>query len=85
VSGVAKTVIDIDDEALAQAAAVLGTKTKKDTVNAALAWVNARERRRQGLAALIELDKQGAFDKAREPGFKEEVRGTWAVAERIAS
>jgi Arc/MetJ family transcription regulator len=81
----AKTVIDIDDEELAMAARVLGTKTKKDTVNAALAWVNARERRRQALAELIELDRQGAFDKAREPGFKEEVRGAWAVAEPTAS
>jgi len=32
----AKTVIDIDDKWLDQAAEMLGTKTKKDTVNRAL-------------------------------------------------
>ena len=32
----ARTVIDIDDEALARAAKVLGAKTKVDTVNRAL-------------------------------------------------
>lgn len=31
-----KTLIDLDDELLAQAAEFLGTKTKKDTVNGAL-------------------------------------------------
>ncbi|MGH3769130.1 MAG: type II toxin-antitoxin system VapB family antitoxin [Pseudonocardiaceae bacterium] len=32
----AKTLIDLDDELLAQAAELLGTTTKKDTVNRAL-------------------------------------------------
>jgi len=40
-----KTVIDIDDEALELAARELGTSTKKDTVNAALAFVASRRRR----------------------------------------
>ncbi len=40
-----KTMIDLDDEALAAAAAELGTTTKKDTVNAALAFVVGRRRR----------------------------------------
>lgn len=40
-----KTMIDLDDEALALAAKELGTKTKKDTVNAALAFVVNRRRR----------------------------------------
>jgi Arc/MetJ family transcription regulator len=34
-----ETLIDIDDELLAEAATILGTSTKKDTVNAALADV----------------------------------------------
>nr|WSW45871.1 hypothetical protein OG296_23760 [Streptomyces sp. NBC_01001] len=71
----AKTVIDINEEALALAAEVLGTKTKKDTVNAALEEIGARLRRERALEALIALDEDGAFDKGREPGFKEEVRG----------
>jgi Arc/MetJ family transcription regulator len=44
-----KTMIDLDDEALAAAAAELGTSTKKDTVNAALAFVAERRRRMEEL------------------------------------
>ncbi len=40
-----RTMIDLDDEALASAAAELGTTTKKDTVNVALAFVADRRRR----------------------------------------
>lgn len=40
-----KTMIDLDDDALARAASELGTTTKKDTVNAALAFVAERRRR----------------------------------------
>jgi Arc/MetJ family transcription regulator len=46
-----KTVIDIDDEALELAARELGTSTKKDTVNAALAFVVNRRRRIEELLA----------------------------------
>jgi Arc/MetJ family transcription regulator len=40
-----KTMVDLDHEALALAAAELGTTTKKDTVNAALRFVAQRRRR----------------------------------------
>ncbi|MFJ9363259.1 type II toxin-antitoxin system VapB family antitoxin [Nocardia sp. NPDC101769] len=40
-----KTMIDLDDEALALAAKELGTTTKKDTVNAALKFVAERRQR----------------------------------------
>lgn len=40
-----KTMIDIDDDALASAARELGTTTKKDTVNSALAFVAGRRQR----------------------------------------
>jgi Arc/MetJ family transcription regulator len=40
-----KTMIDLNDEALALAAKELGTVTKKDTVNAALEFVANRRRR----------------------------------------
>jgi Bacterial antitoxin of type II TA system, VapB len=40
-----KTMIDIDEEALAAAARELGTTTKKDTVNAALVFVAERQKR----------------------------------------
>lgn len=44
-----RTLIDTDDDVLEQARSILGTATKKDTVNAALAEVVAREARRQFL------------------------------------
>ena len=44
VVGVPKVLIDIDEEALAEASALLGTTTKKDTVNAALRACNDPQR-----------------------------------------
>lgn len=49
---VARTVVDIDDQALAAAATVLGTSTTVDTVNRALAEIASRPHR---LAALERL------------------------------
>jgi Arc/MetJ family transcription regulator len=40
-----RTVIDLDDELLTSVARELGTRTKKDTVNAALREVLANRRR----------------------------------------
>jgi len=48
-----KTVIDIDDVLLAAARSLLGTTTKKATVNAALAEVVAVRGRRQAVARLV--------------------------------
>lgn len=47
-----RALIDVDDDMLARAAAVLGTGTKKDTVNAALVEVVKAELRRRHLARL---------------------------------
>jgi Arc/MetJ family transcription regulator len=74
---VAKTVIDIDEEALALAARELGTKTKKDTVNAALREVAARFRREKALRELVELAEDGVFEG--------EVRGACSRTESAAS
>lgn len=57
-----KVLIDVDDEALAEASALLGTKTKKDTVNVALRETARRLRRANALARLGELGESGAFD-----------------------
>lgn len=57
-----KTPIEIDDDALAAAAAVLGTTTKKDTVNTALREVSARLRRLQALEQLGAMADRGDFD-----------------------
>jgi Arc/MetJ family transcription regulator len=43
--GVSRTTIDLDDEKLAAAARELGTTSKVETVNAALAYVAERRRR----------------------------------------
>lgn len=52
----ARTVVDIDDDALAAAAAELGTTTKVDTVNRALALVGSRSERLAVLEALRTAD-----------------------------
>lgn len=50
--GMAKTLIDIDEQQLAEAQKVLKTATKKDTVNAALRQVTALAARRRDLRRL---------------------------------
>jgi Arc/MetJ family transcription regulator len=57
-----KMLIDVDDEALAEAAEVLGTKTKKDTVNASLRETTARLRRARAFAQFQQLADDGAID-----------------------
>ncbi|HEX5493100.1 MAG TPA: type II toxin-antitoxin system VapB family antitoxin [Mycobacteriales bacterium] len=58
-----KILIDIDDDALTEASRLLGTTTKKDTVNAALRETTLRLRRAEALARLAELGESGAFDE----------------------
>ncbi|MDQ1288377.1 MAG: hypothetical protein QG622_1942 [Actinomycetota bacterium] len=65
-----KVLIDIDEEALAEAAVLLGTTTKKDTVNRALQETARRLRRAQGLARLAELGETGAFDELLDPAAR---------------
>jgi Arc/MetJ family transcription regulator len=66
----AKTLIDVDEEYLAAAQEVLHTKTKKDTVNAALREVAALAARRRDLQR---LKSSGLPDLADE----EVMRGAW--------
>jgi Arc/MetJ family transcription regulator len=54
----AMTAVDIDDEVLDQARAILGTRTKKDTINLALREVV----RRQAAMGLVELLKSDAIE-----------------------
>jgi Arc/MetJ family transcription regulator len=58
-----KTPIEIDQEALAVAAEVLGTKTEKDTVNAALREVGQWLVRLQALTRLSKMADRGDFDE----------------------
>lgn len=59
----AKMLIDVDEELLADAAEVFGTKTKKDTVNTALRESAARLRRARALDELRQLAGNGYFDE----------------------
>lgn len=64
-----RTVIDVDDAALEAAKRVLGTSTKVDTVNRALAEVANREAR---LALLTDLDRA-----AEDLGDESVMSGAW--------
>lgn len=57
-----RTVIDLDDELLADVSKALGTSTKKETVNAALREVREYRRRALALTRLRESAGEGAFD-----------------------
>jgi Arc/MetJ family transcription regulator len=60
----AKTLLDVDENLLAEAGAALGASTKKETVTLALQRVvdDARSRRASGLADLIAVADSGGFD-----------------------
>lgn len=58
----ARTVIDLDDDLVVEVAGVLGTKTKKDTVNSALREVLQARRRAIALAELRAGVAEGALD-----------------------
>lgn len=58
----ARTVIDVDDDALAEAAGYLGTRTKKDTVNAALREINDRRRRAAAIERMRRMVAEGRVD-----------------------
>jgi len=51
---VSKTLVDVDDDLLAQARGLLGTATKKDTINGALREVVQRQLRLDALATARE-------------------------------
>ncbi|MER5619940.1 type II toxin-antitoxin system VapB family antitoxin [Streptosporangium sp. NPDC002544] len=57
-----RTMIDLDDDLLAEVAKALGTGTKKETVNAALREVLENRRRALALARLRGAASEGAFD-----------------------
>jgi len=64
VGAVTVTQIDLDDEALAEAMRLMGTTTKKETVNAALRDYVARIRRLDAAERLAERGARGEFEQA---------------------
>ncbi|MFD9817544.1 type II toxin-antitoxin system VapB family antitoxin [Streptomyces violascens] len=57
-----RTVIDLDDELLADVAQALGTSTKKETVSTALREVLENRRRALAITRLRTAASGGAFD-----------------------
>ncbi|GAA4549393.1 type II toxin-antitoxin system VapB family antitoxin [Streptomyces collinus] len=57
-----RTVIDLDDDLLADVAKALGTSTKRETVNTALREVLDNRRRALALTRLRTAATDGAFD-----------------------
>jgi Arc/MetJ family transcription regulator len=60
---VVEDAMNIDDQALMEAARILGTTTAGDTVNAALREVVAIRRRLESLEELGEMGAAGDFDE----------------------
>jgi Arc/MetJ family transcription regulator len=58
------TQIDLDDDALGEAMRLMGTTTKKDTVNQALRDYVNRIRRVEAVQRLFERGRRGDFDQA---------------------
>ncbi|APS21780.1 MULTISPECIES: type II toxin-antitoxin system VapB family antitoxin [Streptomyces] len=58
------TRIDLDDEALAEAMRLMGTSTKKETVNGALRDYVARIKRLEGAEKLAACGEKGEFEAA---------------------
>jgi Arc/MetJ family transcription regulator len=59
---VTKILVDVDDTVLADAMHVLGTKTKKDTVNAALREVTERHKRALAFRDFCAIYDRGGID-----------------------
>jgi Arc/MetJ family transcription regulator len=60
------TQVDLDDEALNEAMRLLGTKTKKETINMALREVVQRMRRMEAFDRILEKGQRGHYDQAAE-------------------
>ncbi|HEX9336919.1 MAG TPA: type II toxin-antitoxin system VapB family antitoxin [Pseudonocardiaceae bacterium] len=58
------TQIDLDDDALNEAMRLMGTTTKKETVNAALREYVQQQRRVEAAERLFQMGQRGDFDQA---------------------
>ncbi|MGI5284765.1 type II toxin-antitoxin system VapB family antitoxin [Nonomuraea polychroma] len=72
------TQIDIDDEALKDAMRMMGTTTKKETVNLALREYVARVKRIEALEKLAARAQRGEFDDA--SAARDAARAAWKAA-----
>ncbi|THV38495.1 type II toxin-antitoxin system VapB family antitoxin [Glycomyces buryatensis] len=78
------TQVDINDEVLAEVMNLMGTKTKKETVNRALEEYAARTKRLQAFRRLAERAERGDFDAAEKAhrAAKAARKAAFADAER---
>ncbi|MFE3190388.1 type II toxin-antitoxin system VapB family antitoxin [Nocardia sp. NPDC059240] len=60
------TQIDLDDDALNEAMRLMGTTTKKETVNRALVEYVQQRRRLEAFDKLLAMGRRGDFDQAAE-------------------
>lgn len=58
------TQVDVDDQALAEAMRLMGTSTKKDTINTALREYASRLQRLEAAEKLAARASRGEFDDA---------------------
>lgn len=58
-----RTLVDLDDDLLAEVAKALGTRTKKDTVNTAMREVLENRRRALAWQRLQDIAGEGQFDE----------------------
>jgi Arc/MetJ family transcription regulator len=63
-----KTLVDVDDALLSQAQQLLGTSTKKDTINQALAEVIKERRRQEAVESEIRRYEAGQYELLRNLG-----------------
>ena len=70
-----KISVRVDEELLAAAQRVLGTTTKRDTINAALARVVADAERAQAVQKEIERGRSGFYDRLRESETRDQAAG----------
>lgn len=78
----ARTMVDVDEDALAEAAKVLGTTTKKDTINTALREAVARER---WLEALLESQEMATRGDVAWDLWEQEQAAEKAIAAKVAA
>ncbi|MFC8696813.1 type II toxin-antitoxin system VapB family antitoxin [Streptomyces parvus] len=74
------TQVDLDDEALAEAMRLMGTSTKKETVNGALRDYVARIKRLEAAEKLATRGEKGEFEAAAAAHVAAK-RARWAAFE----
>jgi Arc/MetJ family transcription regulator len=67
-----RTMIDIDEAALAQVTEILGTKTMKDTVNGALHEIVTTHARAAAMERMLAKSRAGYYDEILDPAREAE-------------